>query len=143
MKNILIAVDIDDNLDKLIDKTAELINLKTAKLWLVHVAAPDPDFVGYEVGPQYIRDDLAHNLRKEHSWLAGYTKRLNTAGYHAEGLLIQGATVETLYSETKKLSIDLLIMGRHEHGWLYKLFNTPTTTGISELVKIPVLTIPN
>ncbi len=65
-----------------------------AKIWLVHVAAPDPEFVGYEPGPQYIRDDRAKVLLAEHKKLASYIKSLEGKGYKAEALLVQGPTIE-------------------------------------------------
>ena len=40
-----------------------------SKLWLVHIAAPDPDFVGYGTGPIYIRDSRAKELKEEHQQL--------------------------------------------------------------------------
>ena len=47
-----------------------------SKIWLVHIAAPDPDFVGYEVGPQYIRDHRADELKKEHKLVKKYADEL-------------------------------------------------------------------
>ncbi len=59
MKNILVTIDFNKNEELLIDKAFQLAESFNSKLWLMHIAAPDPDFVGYEVGPQYIRDSRA------------------------------------------------------------------------------------
>ena len=40
----------------------------------------------------------------------------------AEGLLIQGPTVEMIEGEVNKLNIDLLVLGSHKHGFLYETF---------------------
>jgi nucleotide-binding universal stress UspA family protein len=142
MKNILIAVDFEDNVKAFLNKATSLINAGEAKLWLVHIAAPDPDFVGYEAGPQYIRDARADDLRKEHKQLAGYIHDLTVKGFDAEGLLVQGPTIETILTESEKLAIELIVTGRHEHGFFYKLFNSPTSADIIDKAKMPVLIIP-
>lgn len=142
MKNILIAVDFEDNVKAFLNKATTLINAQQAKLWLVHIAAPDPDFVGYEAGPQYIRDARADDLRKEHKQLAGHIDNLTAQGFDAEGLLVQGPTIETIINESEKLAIDLIVTGRHEHGLFYKIFNSPTSADIIDKAKMPVLIIP-
>ncbi len=142
MKNILVTVDFEDNAQLLIDKAAEMAEKFNAKIWLVHVAAPDPDFVGYDVGPQYIRDVLANDLRKEHRLLQDFTEKLTLKKINAEGLLIQGTTIEAITELTKKLAIDLIVIGKHNHGFLYKKFMVSTDESLVEKTNIPVLIVP-
>ena len=56
MKNILVTVDFDKHVELLLDKAFELAQCFKAKVWLMHIAAPEPDFIGFGPGPQYIRD---------------------------------------------------------------------------------------
>jgi nucleotide-binding universal stress UspA family protein len=142
MKNILVALDFDEQEKLLLDKAFELAKPFDAKLWLLHIAAPEPDFVGYEVGPQYIRDTRANDLRKEHKYLQQYAKELHEKGIIAEGLLIQGATIEMILEESKKLNIDLIIAGHHEHGFIYKAFVGSVSSQLIKRSKIPVLIVP-
>ena len=108
MKNILVPVDFEGySTYLLLGQAYELAKKFDSKIWLIHVAAPDPDFVGYEEGPQYIRDKRAEELRKEHKMLKKYTDELHEKGVQAEGLLIFGSTVEMIHAEAKKLKIDL------------------------------------
>jgi nucleotide-binding universal stress UspA family protein len=142
MKNILVTIDFDKNEQLLIDKAFQLANAFDSKIWLVHIAAPDPDFVGYEVGPQYIRDSRAAELRKEHKLLQEYANKLNEKGASAEGLLVQGATIEMVMEEAKKLNIDLIIAGHQEHNFLYQAFVGSVSAQIIKESKIPVLIVP-
>ena len=135
-------MDFNKNEELLIDKALELAKSFNSKLWLVHIAAPDPDFVGYEVGPQYIRDSRAAEIRKEHRLLQEYTIKLKEKEVNTEGLLLQGATIEMVIKECKKLNIDLIIAGHHEHGFLYKALVGSVSAGILKKSKIPVLLIP-
>ncbi|NOR45584.1 MAG: universal stress protein, partial [Candidatus Delongbacteria bacterium] len=52
MKNILAPIDFSDVSEKVIFEAAEFAKAFSCKLWLLHVAAPEPDFVGYTVGPK-------------------------------------------------------------------------------------------
>src|ERR1035437_2735556 len=123
IKNILVAVDFGDDDQILLDYTLQMAQKFSAKVWIVHIAAPDPDFIGYEPGPQYIRDVRAEDLRTEHKTLKAYAENCRIAGVEAEGLLIQGPTVATILEETAKLHIDLFVVGTHKHGFLHRLFN--------------------
>ena len=64
MKNILAALELKGDTNPVLRQAADLAEACGAKLWLLHVAAPDPDFVGYEPGPQYIRDIRAETLKE-------------------------------------------------------------------------------
>ena len=122
IKNILVAVDFNDNIGDLLGY-AESIAIKFgSKVWLIHVSAPDPDFVGYEPGPQYIRDSRAQELKDEHRRLQGLRKTFLSQNLKSEALLIQWSTVETVLEEAKKLNSDLLIVGTHKYGYIESFF---------------------
>ena len=142
MENILISVDFGEDNSQLLEKGYELARAFGAKIWLIHIAAPDPDFVGYDVGPQYIRDSRATQLRKEHKMLTEYANTLNEKGIESDGLLIQGATTEAIVEESKKLNIDLIIAGYHDHSFFYNAFVGHTSSGLIKRSKIPVMIVP-
>ena len=142
MKNILVTINFDENEKLLIEKAIQLAQSFDSKLWLIHVAAPDPDFVGYEVGPQNIRDSIAEELRKEHKLLHEYSIGIKKKGIDSEGLLIQGATIEMLMEKAKKLKVDLIITGHQKHNFFYTAFIGSVSAGIIKKSKIPVLTVP-
>ena len=142
MKNILVTIDFDNKEHILVNKASEFAKAFQAKLWIVHVAAPDPDFVGYEVGPKYIRDSRAEELREEHRILQKFAEEQESKGIACEGLLIQGATIQMIIEESIKLNVDLIVAGHHEHGFLYKAFAGSTSSDIIKKSKIPVLLVP-
>lgn len=92
--------------------------------------------------PQYIRDYRATELRKEHKLLQEYSNDLKARGIESEGLLIQGATIEMIIEESKKLNIDLIINGHNEHGFLYNTIVGSLSSQIIKTSKIPVLIVP-
>ena len=142
MKNILVAVDFDSNTQPLIEQALLISEKFNSKVWLVHIAEPSPDFVGFDVGPQYIRDSKASELREEHKMIQEHAQKFTNHGLDAEGLLVQGATDEMILIETNKLNIDLVILGHKKQGMLYRMFVESTGTTIINESKVPVLIVP-
>ena len=126
----------------LIDKAHELASSFGSRVWLLHVAAPDPDFVGNEVGPQSVRDIRADTLRDEHRTMQEYADSLKAKNIDATALLIQGPTIEIILEESKKLNIDLLIASHHDHGLLYRALLGSVSNQLIKKSKIPVLIVP-
>jgi len=142
MKNILITIGFDKNEKLLIDNAFQLAKAFNSKIWLIHVASPDPDFIGFDAGPQHVRDSRAAELRREHRLIQKYVVELKEKGINAESLFIQGETVKTIIEKSKKLNIKLIIIGYHEHSFLYKSFFGNTPAQIIKKSKTPVLIVP-
>lgn len=140
--NILVALDLKEPSEKLLQYAGEIAKKFDSKLWLVHIAAPDPDFVGYEPGPQYVRDFRAEELKEEHQQLQAMAREFENNVINAEGLLIEGATSEMIAEECQKLNIDLICMYHHKHPWWQELFESHTDFHVIDKVKVPVLTVP-
>lgn len=142
LKNIMVAVDFNDSIGELMVYAESLAEKFNSKIWVLHVADPEPDFVGYEPGPQYIRDIKAEEYREEHRNLQEVCKNFLNEEIESEALLIQGSTVETVMDEAGKLNIDLLIVGTHKHSFLHNLLQENVPLELIKKAEIPILTIP-
>lgn len=142
MKNILVAIDFDERTYELVAYAAEFAKKFSSKVWIVHIAAPEPDFVGYDVGPEYVRDNRAGELRVEHKNLQLLADKLLKEGVDAEGLLVQGPTVKMILDEAQKLYADLIITGSHDHSFIYNAFVGNTSLELFKKSRIPLLTVP-
>lgn len=142
IKNILVAIDFNDTVGELLSYAEGMATKFGAKLWVLHVAAPNPDFVGYEPGPQYVRDVKAEELREEHRSLQSICDNFLDPELECEALLIQGSTVESVIEEAKKLSSDMLIVGTHKHSFFHDLFSENVSLELLKKAEIPLLAIP-
>lgn len=142
MKNILATIGFYDNENLVMDQAFEIAKAFKAKIWLLHVVSPEPEFVGFGVGPQYVRDARATELKKEHRLINQYAEGLKLKGVKAEGLLIKGSTIEIIMKEAEKLKIDLIVTGHHDHNFVYKAFFGSVASGVINKAKIPVLLVP-
>ena len=142
LKNIMVAVDFNDSVGDLLGFAESLALKYESKIWLVHVAEPDPDFVGMVTGPQYIRDMKAEDLREEHKTLQSLREAFLDGEIESEALTIQGSTVDAVLDEAEKLQIDLIVVGTHKHGFLYNLLSESVSVELLKKINIPMLSIP-
>ena len=71
-----------------------------------------------------------------------YADELREKKIDAEGLLVQGATVDMILKESNKLNIDLVVIGHHKHNLLYQIFVQDIDETIIHESKVPVLVVP-
>ncbi len=139
---LLVAVDFSDSSQQIVEYVRELGKVLSGKIWLLHVAEPDPEFVGYEVDPPEMRDTVAKRFHKEHQQLQQLGLGLRSEGLDCVALLVQGRTVETILREIEKLSVDMVILGSHGKGILRHLLMGSTSEGVIQKSLIPVLIVP-
>ncbi len=142
MKSILVAVDFTDVTDEVIAVAVQLARSFSADLNVVHVAEPNPDFVGYEAGPKSVRDAEARHLKEEHRQLHELTDKIRSEGLETRGLVVQGSTVEKIMEEVDRLGADMIVMGNHQHGPLHRFFLGSATEGVIRQNRCPVLVVP-
>lgn len=142
MESILAALDFSPVAASVLTQSIELAERFGAHLWLVHVAAPEPAFVGYEPGPQVARDQRAGELREEHRDLQRHADELRERGLAATALLIQGPPVEKILEEAKRLGVGMIVMGSHGRSALARFMLGSVSEGVVRHAACPVLIVP-
>jgi nucleotide-binding universal stress UspA family protein len=140
--NILVAVDISDATQKVLAVSQYFAGATDARVRVLHVAEAEPDFVGYDAGPDVVRDQVASEYREEHRSVQEYAEQLRDADIDATALLVKGPIVETILAQAKRFDADLLIVGSHGFGAIYDLLVGSASRGILKDTKIPVLVVP-
>jgi nucleotide-binding universal stress UspA family protein len=140
--NILAAVDLSPGSEKVTDTAGRLAKLMDAKVYVLHVAEPEPDFVGYDAGPEVVRTQVAEELHREHRAVQSLAGRLRDSDVDATALLIRGPTVETTLKEASSLRAGLIVVGSHGHGAVYDVLVGSYSAGIIRRSKLPVLVVP-
>jgi len=139
---LLVAIDFSE-ITKLILEKVEEIALKTgAKIWLIHVAQPDPDFIGYDVGPDSERKFMATKFRDQHIKIQELSSGMKEKGINITPLLVQGSTIETIIEKAKKLEVDMIVTGSHGHGTMFHILVGSVSKGLLKKSPIPLLIIP-
>jgi len=142
MKNILVPVDFSDVTTRVLDAARPMARAFGAKLILLHVSEPEPDFVGFEPGPMAVRTSIARDFRKEHQRLDELRLQSAVEGQEVLAFHIQGPIVDKVLDQAAEHHADLIVMGSHGHGSLYDFLVGSVTNGVLRGAKCPVLVIP-
>lgn len=143
MRKLLAAVDFSPASEAVLERAAELAEAFSAELTVLHVATPDPDFVGYEAGPDVVREARARELRWEHRALQASAEKLRKRGISTKALLIQGPSVAKILEEAGRLGVDAIVLGTHGHGVLRQLLLGSVSSGVVKGSDVPVHLVPS
>ena len=142
---LLVAIDLSDSTESVIENAKRIAKSSDSSIWLIHVAAPEPDFVGYvnyNVGPETERDAVSKGLHAEHKILQQHAEELREEGVDCVALLVQGATVDTILQEAEKLSVEMIVLGTHGKSAAMRMLVGSTSEGVLHRSSIPVLIVP-
>ena len=139
---LLVAIDLASSSEKLLNEARKIAKALSAQVWLLHVAPPDPDFIGYEVGPQSVRDAIAKAFHEEHTELQEIADAWRDDGMEVTALLLQGITPEVILKEAEQLEIEQIIMGSHGHGAMYQLLVGSVSEEVIRHAICPVTIVP-
>lgn len=139
---LLVPIDLSPASARVLEAAATLAIAATAEIWLLHVAEPDPDFVGYDAGSPAVRDQVAHEHHAHHRVLQSHAQSLRDRGLSATALLIQGQTDATILREAARLQVDLIVMATHGHGAIFDLLIGSISQAVLRASPVPVVMVP-
>ncbi|MCB1615535.1 MAG: universal stress protein [Pseudomonadales bacterium] len=139
---IVVSLDFSPSSNEVIAFAEKMATLMSSKLWLIHIAAPEPDPISLGMQPLPDRSSLAERYRYEHRKLQEIAENMRKKGIDTTALLLQGETVETITEESRKLGADMLIMGSHGHGAIYQMLLGSVSEGVIKEAPCPVLLVP-
>ena len=148
---ILVAIDLKIGTDRLLAEAQRFSKALNAIVDIIHVAPPDPDFVGYiksddpeeQTQEDMIRDSKANALRAEHQKTHATGAKLRANGVRVDQTLaVQGPILATVVAHASKLNSDLLIVGSHQHSALYRLWYGDTSADAAKHPPCALLVVP-
>ena len=139
---LLVAVDLSESTQTIVEKVEEINKEYPAKVWILHNAEPEPDILEFKVDPLAARETLAKKFHNEHCQIQEIANRLRKAGLDATALLVHGATVEAILKEASDLDVDMIVVGTHGRGAMYQLLVGSISEGILHNSRCPVLVVP-
>ena len=143
MKTILAAIDFSEVTEGVVEHAVQLAKAFGSSLYLLHVEAPEPTFVGYEPGPQHERDHVARAIKEDRHAIHELRDKLKEQGIDAHGLVIQGPTVEKILEEARRLDASLVVVGSHGHGALHNLILGSVSEGVMRDTPCPTVVVPS
>jgi nucleotide-binding universal stress UspA family protein len=142
LQTILVSLDFSDVSPAVAEAALQMAQNFAARVVLLHISSPEPDFVGFEAGPMAVRQTTAQEIRAEHRELEEYKGRFAAAGLNVVALHIQGSYAEKVLEEAQTHGAGLIVLGSHGHGVLYNLLVGSVTADVVKGAKCPVLIVP-
>lgn len=139
---LLVGVDLGPSSSAVVEAAARLATALVAPLWIVHVSAPDPDFVGFEAGPQAVRDARAEELHAEHKELQSLAETCRARGLRATALLVQGPTASTLIDEARRRRAGWIVLGSRGRSALGQALGGSIGATVVRATNVPVVIVP-
>lgn len=139
---LLAALDLSTTTPAVLREARSWARRLSAQLYLVHVAAPDPDFIGYKAGPDTVRDAMARTFHREHQQIEAAAVEMRKEGIDTTALLLQGPTAESILKEAGKLSVDAILMGTRGRGAIHDLIVGSVSKQVLHKSTRPVLLVP-
>ena len=139
---LLAALDVSPTTPIVLREVRRWAQRLHAQLWLIHVAEPNPDFIGYQAGPDTVRDAMAGKFHREHQLIEAAAQELRKAGVEVTALLLQGPTAATILKEADHLGVDAILMGTRARSAVRELIVGSTSKQVLHKSTRPVLLIP-
>ncbi len=139
---LLVATDFSPQTRKVLDVAKRLALALDASLCVLHVAAPEPAFKTYTAGERQDRDETAAEYRQEHRLVQEAAGAMRDAGIEARALMVQGPPAKVIVGEADKLDADLIILGSHGFGAVFKMLLGSVSSAVLKKADRPVLIVP-
>ena len=117
---VLAAVDRSAFGDKVVEMTQRIAGAEGMQVLLINVAPREPDVFGQQLKRKVISDPVPKELLDRNELLDRLAGILRNKGIQCETLLIRGDPAPTILREARRWGADLLVMGSHGRGMLYR-----------------------
>jgi nucleotide-binding universal stress UspA family protein len=142
MEKIIVAVDLSDIATVAVDYAASFALAFKCHVHILHVEVPVPAYIGNEIVQPIIPSVSEEELNIIRKDLSAIVDHLHQRGVKADFELVKGPVIETIVEKAANYKADLIIMGAHNHGFLYRAFIGTVSTGVLKHSPCPVLIIP-
>lgn len=142
MEKILVAVDLSDLASVALDYAASLAKAFKSQIRVLHVVSPVPSYIGNEIAPPVIPAENQEEIARMSMDLAAMAEYLQQQGIESHYELVHGPVIETILESAGSYNADLIVMGAHSHGFLYRAFMGSVCSGVVKHSHVPVLIIP-
>ncbi|GAB7080976.1 universal stress protein [Megalodesulfovibrio paquesii] len=142
VNTIIAAVDMSPVTARVVGWALAQAKAFNARLELLYVTAPEPDFIGYTPGPQHERQAVACRIQEEQRALAALKAQVAEADLAVTEHVFPGVPEEKILQEAERLQADLIICGRHSHDFFYRLFVGSVGEELLKRSPCPILFVP-
>ena len=139
---LLLCVDLPEADGHVVDFAVRLAEDLGAAIEVLHIVAPEPDFVGYTSFVYPGRDEQAHELRREKAALSELAERLKAEGAQVSAYMKEAPTVDGILEFAHHHEIRMIVIGSHSKGAISTFLLGSVAKELVKRADIPVLVVP-
>ena len=143
MDKILVAVDLSDVASTTVESAAKFASAFKSQVRILHVVVPVPTYIGNEIVQPVMPADNEEETNRIKEDLASMVDYLVQKGIKTDYELVKGPIVESVIEQAVAYNADMIILGAHNHGFLYRAFIGSVCSGVVKQSPYPVLIIPS
>lgn len=143
MDKILVAADLSDLSRSAIEYAAKMATAFKSHVHILHVVVPVPTYIGNEVVQPVLPAESEEELEEVKADLESMSEYLRSRNIESDFEVLKGPVVETIIEKANSYQADLIILGAHNHGFLYRAFIGSVCSGVIKHSGCPVVTIPS
>ena len=141
-QSLLVALDLTTTLADL----GPVLRLARATQWpvyLLHAAAPEPSFLGYDA-PGGVYDDRRRSteLNNERANLADLRTYFTNEGLEAESHIVVGPTIEVILSHAETWDAAMIVVVGRSHSVVHRMVLGSVAATLLKVATRPVLVLP-
>lgn len=144
MPSVLACLDLTETDDLVVAEATTLAARSGDDLILLHVAAPEPDLVGYDREPlnPNTSEDRAVELRDEWAVLSKRADEALASGVGAVPRMTVAPTAEGILAEADQTDAAVIVVAAHRRGAVHRLLVGSTVTELLQRARRPILVVP-
>jgi nucleotide-binding universal stress UspA family protein len=142
MKTILAAIDFSDLTKTIIDRAIEQAEQQKANLCVIHVQNSVPAFIGSEIEPQLVSEQVQEEAKRIEADLNAIRDYVIGKGIENSVEIVQGPVAESIIQKATDKNCDMIVLGVHTHGLMYRAFIGSISTAVIKQACCPVLVVP-
>jgi len=143
MDKIIVAVDLSDVATVALNHTVSFARAFNSQVRILHVEVPVPTYIGNEIVQPVLPTDNEAEMELIRKDLSAMVDHLKQHGVEADYELVKGPIVETIVEKAAGYNADLIVLGAHNHGFLYRAFIGSVCSGVVKHSPCPVLIVPS
>lgn len=143
VKIILAPVDFSDVSDAVVAEASALARALAGRVVLLTVIQPPVITSEYAPLMENIAEIMAAGEKAAAKRLAAMQDKLKAESLPVESIQLNGAPVQQIAEQARKLSADYIVMGSHGHTAFYDLLVGSTTHGVLVRAICPVVIVPS
>jgi nucleotide-binding universal stress UspA family protein len=138
---LLVCVDLDIETAPIVEAAVRLAGAG-GELHLLHVAEPEPEFVGNRVDTPELREIIANKIRDAHRAVEALASDLVAKGVNATAHLARGAVPATILERAERLDASAIVIGSSREHRLRHLVQGSITDAVLRKATLPIVVVP-